>query len=118
MQELKSNLSVSTEVLEKMAELAACEVEGVEGISKKALDFKDAVKTKSPFKGVKIENINGALTINVYIRLKRDANVRKTAQEVQTSVKEKVQTMTGAAVTKVNVTVADISIAQEENKSE
>ena len=45
MQEQKSNLSVSTEVLEKIAELAACEVEGVSGLSKKAIDLKDAVKT-------------------------------------------------------------------------
>lgn len=118
MQEQKSNLSVSTEVLEKIAELAACEVEGVSGLSKKAIDLKDAVKTKNPFKGVKIENINGAMTINVYISLKPDAKMRAAAEAVQSNIKEKVQTMTGAAVTKVNVIVADLEdtaqVSQEE----
>ena len=35
MQDNKTELSVSTEVLEKMAELAACEIDGVKGVAKK-----------------------------------------------------------------------------------
>ena len=63
----KTELSVSTEVLEKMAELAACEVSGVKGV----------------------------------------------AEAVQQSVKDKIQTMTGTAVTRVNVNIEDIDFAEE-----
>ena len=50
----KTELSVSTEVLEKMAELAANEIDGVKGIAKKAIDLKGALKSKSVVKGVKV----------------------------------------------------------------
>ena len=44
--------------------------------------------------------------------------MRAAAEAVQSNIKEKVQTMTGAAVTKVNVIVADLEdtaqVSQEE----
>lgn len=101
-------LSVNTEVLEKMAELAAKEIDGVVGISKRSIDLKGAVKTKNAFKGVKVESINGALKLNVFITVKKDAHITEVAERVQENVKEKIQTMTGTAVTRVDVTIADI----------
>lgn len=114
MEDKKTALSVSTEVLEKMAEIAAKEVDGVAGLSKKAMDIKGIVKTKNAFKGVKVETINGAIEISVYICLKADAKVKETAERVQENIKDKIQTMTGSAVTKVNVQVSDIEIKGEE----
>lgn len=116
-----TELSVSTEVLEKMASIAALEVEGVSGIAKRAVDLKDAVKNRSAFTGVKAESVNGAIVISVYITLKQNAKVHITAEAVQKNIKEKIQTMTGTAVTRVNVTVADIAFdapAQPEKASE
>ena len=110
----RTELSVNTEVLEKMAEIAAKEIDGVTGISKRAIDLKGAVKTKNAFKGVKVENVNGAIKINVYICVKRNAKVKEVAEKVQVNVKDKIQTMTGNAVTQVNVQVADIEIENEE----
>ncbi|MGN0493888.1 MAG: Asp23/Gls24 family envelope stress response protein [Acutalibacteraceae bacterium] len=114
MENSKTELSVNTEVLEKMAELAAKEVEGVAGLSKKSIDLKGMVKTKNAFKGVKVENINGAIEISVYICVKQNAKVREVAERVQENIKDKIQTMTGNAVTQVNVNVADIQIIEEE----
>ena len=82
MEDKKTELSVSTEVLEKMAEIAAKEVDGVTGLSKKAIDLKGIVKTKNAFKGVKVENINGAIEISVYICVKQDAKVKDVAEKV------------------------------------
>lgn len=114
MEDKKTELSVSTEVLEKMAEIAAKEVDGVTGLSKKAIDLKGIVKTKNAFKGVKVENINGAIEISAYICVKQDAKVKDVAEKVQQNIKDKIQTMTGNAVTQVNVNVADIEINTEE----
>ena len=118
MQENKTQLNVSTQVLEKMAQIAACEVEGVTGLSKKAIDIKGTFRTKSVFKGVKTENINGAIEITVYICVDKNAKVREVAEAVQANVKDKIQTMTGTAVTKVNVSIADICFSDEENNEE
>ncbi len=111
-------LSISTEVLEKMASIATKEVEGVAGISNRALDLKDAVKNKTAFKGIKAESVNGAIVINVFVSLKEGAKVSEVCEAVQKNVKEKIQAMTGAAVTKVNVTVCDIEFSAEEKTEE
>ena len=104
----RTELSVNTEVLAKMTEIAAKEIEGVVGLSKKAINLKGAVKSKNPFTGVKIESVNGALKLNVYICVKKDAVVKEVAEKVQENIKDKVQTMAGTAVTQVNVVVADV----------
>ena len=97
-----------------MAEIAAKEVEGVAGLSKKSIDLKGIIKTKNAFKGVKVESINGAIEISVYICVKQNAKAREVAERVQNNIKDKIQTMTGNAVTQVNVIVADIEIEKEE----
>ena len=114
MENNKTELSVNTEVLEKMAEIAAKEVDGVAGLSKKSIDLKGIVKTKNAFKGVKVENINGAIEISVYICVKHNAKAREVAERVQSNIKDKIQTMTGNAVTQVNVNIADIEIEKED----
>lgn len=112
--ENKTQLSVSTEVLEKMTELAACEIEGVKGLAKKAIDLKGAIKSKNPLKAVKVESVNGAIDINVYICVDSKSKIREVAEAVQQNVKEKIQTMTGTAVTRVNVNVEDVDYAEEQ----
>ncbi len=112
MQENNTKLSISTDVLEKMAELAACEVDGVKSLSKKAIDIKGALKAKNVVKGVKIESVNGAIEINIYITVNDNVKVREVAEAVQKNVKDKVQTMTGVAVTKVNVYIADMDLPE------
>lgn len=107
-----TELSVNTEVIEKMAEIAAKEIDGVTGLAKKAIDLKGAVKSKTPFKGVKVESVNGAIKINVYICVNKNALVKEVAEKVQQNVKDKIQNMTGSAVTKVNVSVADLDFEE------
>ncbi len=114
MAKIKTELSVNAEVIEKMAEIAANEVEGVKGLAKKSIDLKGAFKNKNAFKGVKVETVNGAVKIGVYICVDKNAKVKEVAEKVQQNIKEKVQTMTGSAVTKVDVTVSDINFDSEE----
>ena len=107
-----TKLSINTEVLRKMAEIATLEVDGVAAIAKKNYDLKDAVKVKSALQGIKIESVNGALEIGIFITVKKEAKVKEVAEKVQQNVKEKIQTMTNTAVTKVNVVVADIAFEE------
>lgn len=113
-----TKLSINTDVLKKMTKIAACEIDGVVGIANTNIDLKGAMKSKNPFAGVKVESINGALELCVYIIVAKEANVKQVAEKVQENVKDKVQTMTGTAVTKVNVTVADIKFGGEVEETE
>ena len=116
MSDNRTELSINTEVLKKMAEIAATEVDGVVGISKKNIDLKGAIKSKNPFGGVKVENINGSIQISVYIKVEKTANVKEVAEKVQENIKDKIQTMTNTAVTKVNVIIADIEFEKEDEE--
>lgn len=112
-----TQLAINTEVISKMAEIAAKDVDGVVGLAKKAIDFKSAVKTAKPLRGIKIESVNGALKISVYICVKQGVKVEDVAEQVQSNVKEKIQNMTGTAVTKVDVIVADIEFEKESEEN-
>lgn len=116
MSDNRTELSINTEVVRKMAEIAAKEVEGVKGISKKNIDLKGVLKNKSAFQGVLVESVNGALEININICVLKGVNVKTVAEKVQENIKDKIQTMTGTAVTKVNVSIADIAIETEEEQ--
>ncbi len=109
-----SGLSINIEVIESMAAMAASEVSGVASMSPRRVDIKNAVSGKPIFKPVHAEIKNGAVIINVYICVEHNANAKQVAEAVQDGVKEKVQNMSGNAITKVNVTVADIKLEEEQ----
>lgn len=118
MAENKTGISISNEVLEKMAGIATREISGVAGLAKKTVDIKDAIKTLNAFKAVKVETEGGTLCFDVYVVLKKSAKLRETVDKIQRNVKEKIQASTWIAVTKVNVVVADIFDDTETNNDQ
>jgi uncharacterized alkaline shock family protein YloU len=112
-------LKINEEVLSKMATLAASEIEGVRCISAKATNIKGVVARGGFGKSVKAKvGANGEVTINVFISVQKNAKVKDIAQQVQANVKEKVQNMTGSAVSHVNVHIADVEPEEEEESAE
>ena len=101
-------LGINTDVIEKMVSLAALEVEGVAAMSSRSLDVKSVLNGNSPLKPVKVMVKNGAIDISVYISAKQGFKVKSVAEEVQVNVKDKLQDMTGNAITRVNVNVVDL----------
>ena len=110
-----NNLAITSEVLEKMASLAAMEVEGVAAMADRAVDFKDVLHTGKLIKSAKVSERNGAISVDLYISVKPDVNVKTVAQAVQESVKEKLQNKTGRAITHVNVNIADLALSSKKN---
>lgn len=105
-------LSINIEVIEQMAAMAALETGGVAAMSPRRIDVANAISRKSVLKPVHAEIKNGAVIINLYICIHKAANAKQVAEAVQAGVKEKVQSMTGNAVTKVNVSVVDIRLEE------
>lgn len=108
-----NGLAINTAVVEKMAGIAATEVEGVKSLAAKTADIKQIISRNTVFKPVRVENKNGTVEIDIYICVKENAQVKQVAENVQVSVKEKLQNMTGNAVTHVNVYVADVAFEEE-----
>ncbi len=116
-QQNNSGLAINEEVIAKMADMAALEVEGVAGMTARPIDVKE-ILGRSGNKSVKVEIVNGVVDLDVYISVKQSAQVKTVAEAVQLNVKEKIQSMTGSAITRVNVHVTDIELEQPDAKSE
>ena len=109
-----SGLSINIEVLEQMAAIAAKETVGVAAMRPTRIDVVNAFSRRPVLKPVHAEVKNGAVVIHVYIAVSKEGNAKEIAESVQSGVKEKIQNMTGNAVTRVNVHVMDYIEAEEE----
>lgn len=107
--ESRSNLTINAEVLENMATIAVKEVEGVAGLAEKGVDLKNVLNRGKIFKPVHVTEKNGAVALDIHIKIYQSANAKQVAENVQKSVKEKLQNMTGNAITRVDVTIADVA---------
>lgn len=109
----KSGLSINLDVIESMAAMAALEVNGVSSMAPKTVDIKNVISRKSVFKPVRAEIKNGAVVITLYICVKHHVNAKQVAEAVQLGVKDKVQSMTSNAVTRVDVHIASVDLSED-----
>ncbi len=114
----RSGLAINHEATVKIAAIATMEVEGVAALGRRPMELSNiksflsgARNDSSTSVGLTVDN--GALILNVYIKVKDNVKVKSVAEEVQKNVKDKVQSMTGNAVASVNVYVEDMSASEE-----
>ena len=104
------SIKVSEEVILKIAETAACEIEGV-AVKGQRLEAPSAI---SKFRGpVRARILGEAAAIKFEISVIDGYNAVKVAESIQRSVKSAVQNMTGFTVTKVDGNIAGISYNTE-----
>lgn len=106
-------LIITEEVIAKMASTAALEVAGVAGMAGLPMGKGGLFSKMVPAKAVRVSARDNDIVIDVFIAVKRDVRITDVAEAVQKNVKETVQNMTGNAVTKVNVHVADIDFQED-----
>ena len=102
---------VADEVIAVIAGLAATEVEGVagtEGAITRDLISKLGKKTLS--KGVKVDVLEGIVTVAMALNLKYGYNVMQVSAKVQEKVKVAIENMTGLTVADVNIRVVGIEV--------
>lgn len=120
MSENKVNgLAINNEAIIQIAGLAVLEIEGVAGLAKRPVEIKNFKKMlkmpkSSHAKSIALSVDNGALILDVYINVLDNVKVKTVAENVQLNVKDKVQSMTGNAVARVNVHVDDVTVASAE----
>ncbi len=106
-------LSINDSVIGKMAEMAALEVEGVASMGVKPASLKNILGKIGGTKSVNVYSENDVINVDIYIKVNDSKKVTEVAEKVQSGVKEKLQGMTGSAVTRVNVVVSDIKFSDE-----
>ena len=100
------SIKVSEDVIIRIAETAACEIEGT-AVTGQRLKLPTALSKLRGAVRAKISGESAAIIVDISVI--DGYNAMTVAENVQESVKSAVQNMTGFAVTKVNVNVVGIS---------
>ena len=103
-------LKISREVIAAIARVAVLETEGVDSLAEPRSIRGLLPRIK---KAVLIALIDDFVNIEISVNLRYGANIPHVCAEIQNTVKDNVQTMTGKAVSKVNVFVAGIIFPEE-----
>ena len=104
------NLRISQEVVATIANFATKEIDGVASMAycPAAVNLKKFLTKSQTAKSINIE-MNDVAVIDVYVNLKYGAKIPVVSENIQKSVKNAVQNMTGIVVSRVNVFVAGIT---------
>lgn len=102
---------ISEEVIATIAALAAVEVKGVVSmVGTMPNEIIERLGMKKLSKGVKIEMVEDAVSIDLALNVSDSAVIPELSEEVQSKVKSAVETMTGYPVESVNIRVASVVI--------
>ena len=104
-------VAISEEVIATIAALATVEVKGVVSmVGTMPNEIIERLGMKKLSKGVKIEMLEDAVCIDLAVNISDTASIPKISEEIQTKVKNTVETMTGYPVASVNIRVASVEI--------
>ena len=108
-------IKIADEVVTIIAGLAATEVEGVASMAGNITnELVGKLGMKNLSKGVKIDVLEGCISVELAIVLEYGYSVPKVSGQVQDRVKNAIETMTGLEVSEVNIRVAGVNL--ENNK--
>ena len=112
--ELKDQLGevvIADEVVAVIAGLAAMEVEGVASMAGDATkELISKLGKKSLSKGVKVDILEGVVTVALTLNLKYGYNVMDISGKVQEKVKVAIENMTGLTVADVKIRVTGVEV--------
>lgn len=112
------SLKISEDVISKIACTSTMEVAGVASLAEMPTNFKGLISKPVVAKPVKISIKDDVAVIDIYVAIKNGYKIQEVAQQIQNGVKSAVQSMTGIAVSKVNIHVVSVTIeeAAEDNE--
>ena len=107
-------VKIADEVVAIIAGLAAMEVEGVASMAGNATrELISKLGMKSLSKGVKVDVLDGIVTVSLALNLNYGYSIKEITSKVQEKVKTAIENMTGLEVADVNIRVAGVEIPEE-----
>ena len=107
-------VKIADEVVAIIAGLAATEVEGVSSMTGNATrELVSKLGMKSLSKGVKVDVLDGIVTVSLVLNLNYGYSIKDTTQNVQEKVKAAIENITGLEVADVNIRVAGVDMPEE-----
>ena len=109
---MKKLLSLLLAIL-MIASLAATEVDGVSAlVGNITNELMSKVGMKKLTKGVKVEVLEGVVSLELAIMIEFGHNIPQTCQNVQQKVKTAIENMTGLTVSDVNIRIAGVNMKE------
>ena len=106
-------VQIADEVVAIIAGLAATEVDGVASMAGNITNEPvGKLGMKNLSKGVKVEVMEGVVSVDLALNIKYGYSIPKTSANVQEKVKSAIENMTGLEVSDVNVSIADVDMQQ------
>ena len=108
-------VKIADEVVAIIAALAATEVEGVDSMAGNITnELISRLGMKNLSKGVKVDVLEGVVTVSLSLNLKYNYSIMDVSAKVQERVKNAVENMTGLEVADVNIRVAGVEMEKQE----
>lgn len=106
-------VKIASDVVAIIAALAATETEGVSSMAgniTNELIGKFGMKNLS--KGVRVTMEDGLVHVDIMLNVKYGYSIKNVSEQVQNRVSQQIETMTGLAVTEVNVRIAGVNLSE------
>ena len=111
----KGEVKIADEVVAIIAALAATEVEGVASMAGNITnELIGKLGMKNLSKGVKVDVLEGIVTVSLALNLKYNYSIVEVSARVQEKVKNAIENMTGLEVADVNIKVAGVEMESQE----
>ena len=111
----KGEIKIADEVVAIIAALAATEVEGVASMAGNITnELIGKLGMKNLSKGVKVDVLEGIVTVSLALNLKYNYSIVEVSARVQEKVKNAIENMTGLEVADVNSKVAGVEMESQE----
>ena len=111
----KGEVKIADEVVAIIAALAATEVEGEASMAGNITnELISRLGMKNLSKGVKVDVLEGVVTVSLTLNLKYNYSVVEVSGKVQEKVKNAIENMTGLEVADVNIKVAGVEMENQE----
>ena len=108
-------VKIADEVVTIIAALAATEVDGVASMAGNITnELISRLGMKNLSKGVKVDVLEGVVTVSLALNLKYNYSIMDVSAKVQERVKNAVENMTGLEVADVNIRVAGVEVGKQE----
>ena len=109
----KGKVEIDRDILLSIINLAAKEINGVESLTNAEMPLmRKLAKKKSEGVNIKFD-LNGALNVDVYIRVYIGYSVPDIAYRVQENIKNSLNSMVGIKPGKINVHVCGVAVDEE-----
>ena len=107
---VSSSLQISTDVVEKIARLAALEIDGVHNVTCSTAGVKGFLRKVPIQKPVMIQLCDDVAEITISIAVEYGSRIPAVCDKVQKNIKSAVQNMTSVTVSKVNVIITGVNV--------